>query len=74
MDLKIMIKECENYEQLDFLAQIFIFNEEEEQCAMIRTCSGMYIRCTYGSTPTSLCNQSCLSKDSKYYSAFNFLF
>ena len=31
-----MIKECENYEQLDFLAEIFIFNEEEEQWAMIR--------------------------------------
>ena len=30
-----MIKECGNYEQLDFLAEIFTFNEEE-QWAMIR--------------------------------------
>ena len=35
MNLKIMIKECGNYEQLDFLAEIFTFNEEE-QWAMIR--------------------------------------
>ena len=36
VDLKIVIKECENYEQLNFLAEIFIFNEKEEQWAMMR--------------------------------------
>ena len=34
MDLKIMIKECENYVQLDFLAEIFIFNEEEKSIGL----------------------------------------